>query len=238
MSVEEAEDCLDTFCLVAKWGDMSARGIGDSAHVVLFGREYSDLVRRFLVAQLKREAHGMFGMKSSLMRTSTEGSSSLWPGRVKPKPVLKQQERQESAELAREYWDSFSKMRTVGFFDSKYDARTSWDLCFFEPEHLQEAYGNHFIFRDLRIKDADKSKTEFYLSERWGETMKIKKAQRNGKWLFVHAKEEAFYGEGKAQRVFAIAHKDDDGESCLAPEVYSDHSPKEFAYEFAKEVSR
>ena len=219
-SVEEAEDCLDTFCLVAKWGDMSARGIGDSAHVVLFGREYSDLVRRFLVAQVKRETNSTFKFKSSLMKTSTE------------------YERQESAELAREYWDSFSKMRTVGFFDSKYDARTSWDLCFFEPEHLQETYGNHFIFRDLRIKDADKSKTEFYLSERWGETMKIKKAQRNGKWLFVHAKEEAFYGEGKAQRVFAIAHKDDDGESCLAPEVYSDHSPKEFAYEFAKEVSQ
>ena len=220
MSVEEAEDCLDTFCLVAKWGDMSARGIGDSAHVVLFGREYSDLVRRFLVAQVKRETNSTFKFKSSLMKTSTE------------------YERQESAELAREYWDSFSKMRTVGFFDSKYDARTSWDLCFFEPEHLQETYGNHFIFRDLRIKDADKSKTEFYLSERWGETMKIKKAQRNGKWLFVHAKEEAFYGEGKAQRVFAIAHKDDDGETCLAPEVYSDHSPKEFAYEFAKEVSK
>ena len=219
-SVEEAEDCLDTFCLVAKWGDMSARGIGDSAHVVLFGREYSDLVRRFLVAQVKRETNSTFKFKSSLMKTSTE------------------YERQESAELAREYWDSFSKMRTVGFFDSKYDARTSWDLCFFEPEHLQETYGNHFIFRDLRIKDADKSKTEFYLSERWGETMKIKKAQRNGKWLFVHAKEEAFYGEGKAQRVFAIAHKDDDGETCLAPEVYSDHSPKEFAYEFAKEVSQ
>ena len=220
MSVEEAEDCLDTFCLVAKWGDMSARGIGDSAHVVLFGREYSDLVRRFLVAQVKRETNSTFKFKSSLMKTSTE------------------YERQESAELAREYWDSFSKMRTVGFFDSKYDARTSWDLCFFEPKCLQETYGNHFIFRDLRIKNADKSKTEFYLSERWGETMKIKKAQRNGKWLFVHAKEEAFYGEGKAQRVFAIAHKDDDGESCLAPEVYSDHSPKEFAYEFAKEVSK
>ena len=219
-SAEEAEDCLDTFCLVAKWGDMSARGIGDSAHVVLFGREYSDLVRRFLVAQVKRETNSTFKFKSSLMKTSTE------------------YERQESEELAGEYWDSFSKMRTVGFFDSKYDARTSWDLCFFEPEHLQETYGNHFIFRDLRIKDADKSKTEFYLSERWGETMKIKKAQRNGKWLFVHAKEEAFYGEGKAQRVFAIAHKDDDGESCLAPEVYSDHSPKEFAYEFAKEVSQ
>jgi len=219
-SVEEAEDCLDTFCLVAKWGDMSARGIGDSAHVVLFGREYSDLVRRFLVAQVKRETNSTFKFKSSLMKTSTE------------------YERQESAELAREYWDSFSKMRTVGFFDSKYDARTSWDLCFFEPKCLQETYGNHFIFRDLRIKDADKSKTEFYLSERWGETMKIKKAQRNGKWLFVHAKEEVFYGEGKAQRVFAIAHKDDDGESCLAPEVYSDHSPKEFAYEFAKEVSQ
>ena len=219
-SVEEAEDCLDTFCLVAKWGDMSARGIGDSAHVVLFGREYSDLVRRFLVAQVKRETNSTFKFKSSLMKTSTE------------------HEHQESEELAGEYWDSFSKMRTVGFFDSKYDARTSWDLCFFEPEHLQETYGNHFIFRDLRIKDADKSKTEFYLSERWGETMKIKKAQRNGKWLFVHAKEEAFYGEGKAQRVFAIAHKDDDGETCLAPEVYSDHSPKEFAYEFAKEVSK
>ena len=219
-SVEEAEACRDTFCLVAKWGDMSARGIGDSAHVVLFGREYSDLVRRFLVAQVKRETNSTFKFKSSLMKTSTE------------------YERQESEELAGEYWGLFSKMRTVGFFDSKYDARTSWDLCFFEPEHLQETYGNHFIFRDLRIKDADKPKTEFYLSERWGETMKIKKAQRNGKWLFVHAKEEAFYGEGKAQRVFAIAHKDDDGESCLAPEVYSDHSPKEFAYEFAKEVSK
>ena len=219
-SVEEAEACRDTFCLVAKWGDMSARGIGDSAHVVLFGREYSDLVRRFLVAQVKRETNSTFKFKSSLMKTSTE------------------YERQESEELAGEYWGLFSKMRTVGFFDSKYDARTSWDLCFFEPEHLQETYGNHFIFRDLRIKDADKSKTEFYLSERWGETMKIKKAQRNGKWLFIHAKEEAFYGEGKAQRVFAIAHKDDDGESCLAPEVYSDHSPKEFAYEFAKEVSK
>jgi len=216
---EDEEDCLDTFCLVAKEGDMSARGMGDSAHVILFGREYSDLVTSFLIAQLKWEAHGMFGMKSALMRTSTE------------------EERQESTERSDEYYDLFSKMKTVGFFDSKYDARTSWDLRFFEPEVIEEQYGKHFVFRDLRIKDADKSKTEFYLSERWGETMKIRKAQRNGKWLFVHAKEETFYGEGKAQRVFVIAHKDDEGESCLAPEVFSDYSPKEFACEFAREVA-
>ena len=216
---EDKEDCLDTFCLVAKSGDMSARGIGDNAHVILFGREYFDLVTSFLITQLKWEAHGMFGMKSALMRTFTE------------------EERQESTERSDEYYDLFSKMKTVGFFDSKYDARTSWDLCFFEPEVIEEQYGKHFVFRDLRIKDADKSKTEFYLSERWGETMKIRKAQRNGKWLFVHAKEETFYGEGKAQRVFVIAHKDDEGESCLAPEVFSDYSPKEFACEFAREVA-
>ena len=94
-SVKEAEACLDTFCLVAKWGDMSARGIGDSAHVVLFGREYDDLVRRFLVAQVKRETNSTFKFKSSLMKTSTE------------------YERQESEELAGEYWGLFSKMRTV-----------------------------------------------------------------------------------------------------------------------------
>ena len=162
----------------------------------------------------------MFGFKYSLEGTTTKEQS------------------QKSQQLRNNYYDLFSKMRTVGFFDSKYDARTSWDLCFFEPEVIQEQYGKHFVFRDLRIKDADKSKTEFYLSERWGETMKIRKAQRNGKWLFVHAKEETFYGgkAGKAQRVFVIAHKDDEGESCLAPEVYSDYSPKEFACEFAREV--
>ena len=215
---EDKEDCLDTFCLVAKEGDMSARGIGDSAHVILFGREYFDLVTSFLVAQVKREAIAMFGFKYSLEGTTTKEQS------------------QKSQQLRNNYYDLFSKMKTVGFFDSKYDARTSWDLCFFEPEVIQEQYGKHFVFRDLRIKDADKSKTEFYLSERWGETMKIRKAQRNGKWLFVHAKEETFYGEGKAQRVFVIAHKDDEGESCLSPEVYSDYSPKEFACEFAKEV--
>ena len=218
MNEDKAEDCLDTFCLVAKSGDMSARGIGNSAHVILFGREYSDLVTSFLIAQLKWEAEGMFGMKSSLMRTFTE------------------EERQESIKRSDDYYDLFRKMRTVGFFDSKYDARTSWDLCFFEPEIIQKQYGKHFVYRDLRIKDADKSKTEFYLSERWGEDMKIKKAQRNGKWLFVHAKESTFYGEGKAQRVFVIAHKDDEGETCFAPEVYSDYSPKEFACEFAREV--
>ena len=87
------------------------------------------------------------------------------------------------------------------------------------------------------MKDTDKSKTEFYLSERWGEDIKIDKAQKNAKWLFIHTKEKTFYGKGKAKRVFAIPHKDDDGKSCLAPEVYSDYATKEFIDEFAGEIT-
>ena len=32
---EEKEDTLETFCLVAKYGDMSAHGMGDTAHVII-----------------------------------------------------------------------------------------------------------------------------------------------------------------------------------------------------------
>ena len=50
---EEQEDTLETFCLVAKYGDMSAHGMGDTAHVIIFNREYSDVVTNFLIAQVK-----------------------------------------------------------------------------------------------------------------------------------------------------------------------------------------
>ena len=175
---EEKEDTLETFCLVAKYGDMSAHGMGDTAHVIIFNREYSDVVTNFLIAQVKRETDQSFRLNSLMMKTSKEDE-----------------------------WQKSNKL------DGKFE-----------------------IVRDLRVKDTDKSKTEFYLSERWGEDIKINKAQKNAKWLFIHANKKTFYGEGKANRVFAIAHKDDDGEPCLAPEVYSDYSTKDYIREFLGEI--
>ena len=216
---EEKEDILETFCLVAKYGDMSAHGMGDTAHVIIFNREYSDVVTNFLIAQVKKETDQSFRMNSRLMKTA------------------KEYEWQKFYKLDDEYYDYFNKLRSIGFFTSKYDARTSWDLCYYEPEFIEQTYGKFEIIRVLRVKDTDKSKTEFYLSERWGEDIKIDKAQKNAKWLFIHTKEKTFYGEGKAKRVFAIPHKDDDGKSCLAPEVYSDYATKEFIDEFAGEIT-
>ena len=215
---EEKEDTLETFCLVAKYGDMSAHGMGDTAHVIIFNREYSNVVTNFLIAQVKRETDQSFRLNSLIMKTS------------------KEDEWQKSNKLDDEYYDYFNKLRSIGFFTSKYDARTSWDLCYHEPEFIEQTYGKFEIVRDLRVKDTDKSKTEFYLSERWGEDIKIDKAQKNAKWFFIHASKKTFYGEGKANRVFAIAHKDDDGEPCLAPEVYSDYSTKDYIREFVRET--
>lgn len=217
---EEKEDILETFCLVAKYGDMSEHGIGDTAHVIIFNREYSDVVTNFLIAQVKRETDQFFRLNSKLMKTAKEDKYGY----------------EKSYKLDDEYYDYFNKLRSIGFFTSKYDARTSWDLCYHEPEFIKQTYGKFKIVRDLRVKDIDKSKTEFYLSERWGGDIKIDKAQKNAKWLFVHANKKTFYGEGKAKRVFAIPHKDDDGESCVAPEVYSDYSTKDYIREFVREI--
>ena len=129
---EEQEDTLETFCLVAKYGDMSAHGMGDTAHVIIFNREYADMVTNFLIAQVKRETDQSFRLNSLIMKTS------------------KKDEWQKSNKLDDEYYDHFNKLRSIGFFTSKYDARTSWDLCYHEPEFIEQTYGKFEIVRDLR----------------------------------------------------------------------------------------
>jgi hypothetical protein len=204
-----------SFCLVAVSGDMSSKGMSDASSVIVFNSEYRDLVTKFLIAQAKRNAVNMFNIDLILTGGLTD------------------EQRIESETVKAEYYNLFQELKNIGFFSSKYDARTEWELTIFEDDELDQ-YGKYKIDADLRVVEAEKSETQTNLSERWGKEIKIQKAYRNDKWYFIHAKESSFYNSKSSKvRIFTIPRLTDDGENCFSAEIYSDHLPKTFNYAIA-----
>lgn len=204
-----------SFCLVAVSGDMSSKGMSDTSSVIVFNSEYRDLVIKFLIAQAKRNAVNMFNVDLILTGGLTD------------------EQRIESEAVKAEYYNLFQELKNIGFFSSKYDARTEWELTIFEDDELDQ-YGKYKIDADLRVVEVEKSETQTNLSERWGKEIEIQKAYKNDKWYFVHAKESNFYNtKSNKVRIFTIPRLTDDGEKCFSAEIYSDHLPKAFNYAIA-----
>jgi len=204
-----------SFCLVAVSGDMSSKGMSDTSSVIVFNSEYRDLVTKFLIAQAKRNAVNMFNVDLILTGGLTD------------------EQRIESEAVKAEYYNLFQELKNIGFFSSKYDARTEWELTIFEDDELDQ-YGKYKIDADLRVVEVEKSETQTNLSERWGKKIEIQKAYKNDKWYFVHAKESNFYNtKSNKVRIFTIPRLTDDGEKCFSAEIYSDHLPKAFNYAIA-----
>lgn len=204
-----------SFCLVAVSGDMSSKGMSDTSSVIVFNSEYRDLVTKFLIAQAKRNAVNMFNVDLILTGGLTD------------------EQRIESEAVKAEYYNLFQELKNIGFFSSKYDARTEWELTIFEDDELDQ-YGKYKIDADLRVIEVEKSETQTNLSERWGKEIEIQKAYKNDKWYFVHAKESNFYNTKSSKvRIFTIPRLTDDGEKCFSAEIYSDHLPKAFNYAIA-----
>ena len=204
-----------SFCLVAVSGDMSSKGMSDTSSVIVFNSEYRDLVTKFLIAQAKRNAVNMFNVDLILTGGLTD------------------EQRIESEAVKAEYYNLFQELKNIGFFSSKYDARTEWELTIFEDDELDQ-YGKYKINADLRVIEVEKSETQTNLSERWGKEIEIQKAYKNDKWYFVHAKESNFYNtKSNKVRIFTIPRLTDDGEKCFSAEIYSDHLPKAFNYAIA-----
>jgi hypothetical protein len=201
-----------SFCLVAVSGDMSSKGMSDTSSVIVFNSEYRDLVTKFLIAQAKRNAVNMFNVDLILTGGLTD------------------EQRIESETVKTEYYNLFQELKNIGFFSSKYDARTEWELTIFEDDELDQ-YGKYKIDADLRVVEVEKSEAQTNLSERWGKEIEIQKAYKNDKWYFVHAKESNFYNtKSNKVRIFTIPRLTDDGEKCFSAEIYSDHLPKTFNY--------
>jgi len=204
-----------SFCLVAVSGDMSSKGMSDTSSVIVFNSEYRDLVTKFLIAQAKRNVVNMFNVDLILTGGLTD------------------EQRIESEAVKAEYYNLFQELKNIGFFSSKYDARTEWELTIFEDDELDQ-YGKYKIDADLRVVEVEKSETQTNLSERWGKKIEIQKAYKNDKWYFVHAKESNFYNtKSNKVRIFTIPRLTDDGEKCFSAEIYSDHLPKAFNYAIA-----
>ena len=204
-----------SFCLIAVSGDMSSKGMSDTSSVIVFNSEYRDLVTKFLIAQAKRNVVNMFNVDLILTGGLTD------------------EQRIESEAVKAEYYNLFQELKNIGFFSSKYDARTEWELTIFEDDELDQ-YGKYKIDADLRVVEVEKSETQTNLSERWGKKIEIQKAYKNDKWYFVHAKESNFYNtKSNKVRIFTIPRLTDDGEKCFSAEIYSDHLPKAFNYAIA-----
>jgi len=201
-----------SFCLVAVNGDMSSKGMSDTASVIVFNSEYREIVTKFLIAQAKRNAVYMFNMALPLSGTLLEN------------------QRVELDATKEEYYDLFQELKNIGFFSSKYDARTDWEVTIYEDEEL-ESYGKYKIVADLRVVEVKKSEAQTNLSERWGQDIKIQKAYKNDKWYFVYAKESVFYNSKSNEiKIFTIPRLTDDGEKCFSAEIYSDHPTDTFNY--------
>ncbi len=204
-----------SFCLVAVNGDMSNNGMSDTASVVIFNHEYREIVTKFLIAQAKRNAVNMFNVDLILSGTLSEDQ---------PKELDATKE---------EYYSLFQELKNIGFFSSKYDARTDWEVTLYECDEL-ESYGKYKIVADLRVVEVKKSEAQTNLSERWGQDIKIQKAYKNDKWYFVHAKESVFYNSKSNKiRIFTIPRLTDDDEKCFSAEIYSDHPADTFNYAIA-----
>tara|TARA_R110002020_G_scaffold138162_5_gene307958 strand:- start:144 stop:488 length:345 start_codon:yes stop_codon:yes gene_type:complete len=97
---------MNKFCLVSVSGDMSKNGMGYKNTVYLFRKEDKKYIDDFLKAQLDYHLHCY---------------SDHLGNDIRPYKNLNK---------------AFKKLKDIGFFTSKYDFRTQWDLS--ELSEIQE----------------------------------------------------------------------------------------------------
>jgi len=107
---------INQLCLVSTSGDMSARGMTDTNTVYKFDDCHKKSVDDFLRKQLEWK----------LYRFSSEFFEDL-----------KNPDCRESEEALGEYYNAYMKLKDLGIFTCKYDARTSWDLAHFSEDELE-----------------------------------------------------------------------------------------------------
>ena len=99
--------------LVAVSGDCSAQGMGDIAEVIPVDSKHNKIIKQFLMAKYEQDIELRY-----------------W----KPKTEL-------NPKYIDNYYKCFEKLKDVGIFNNKYQARTDWELMFHsELEELDYKY--------------------------------------------------------------------------------------------------
>ena len=99
--------------LVAVSGDCSAQGISNTAEVIPVDSKHNKIIKQFLMAKYEQDIELRY-----------------W----KPKTEL-------NPKYIDNYYKCFEKLKDVGIFDNKYQARTEWELMFHsELEELDYKY--------------------------------------------------------------------------------------------------
>tara|TARA_Y100000310_G_scaffold73136_1_gene69294 strand:- start:404 stop:835 length:432 start_codon:yes stop_codon:yes gene_type:complete len=99
--------------LVAVSGDCSAQGICSTAEVIPVNMKHKKIIKQFLMAKYEQDIELRY-----------------W----KPKTEFNQK-------YLHNYYKCFEKLKDVGIFDNKYQARTDWELMFTsELEELDYKY--------------------------------------------------------------------------------------------------
>ena len=94
--------------LVAVGGDCSAQGISNTAEVIPVDSKHNKIIKQFLMAKYEQDIELRY-----------------W----KPKTEL-------NPKYIDNYYKCFEKLKDVGIFNNKYQARTDWELMF--PSELEE----------------------------------------------------------------------------------------------------
>ena len=94
--------------LVAVSGDCSAQGISNTAEVIPVDSKHNKIIKQFLMAKCEQNIELRY-----------------W----KPKTEL-------NPKYIDNYYKCFEKLKDVGIFNNKYQARTDWELMF--PSELEE----------------------------------------------------------------------------------------------------
>jgi len=94
--------------LVAVSGDCSAQGISNTAEVIPVDSKHNKIIKQFLMAKYEQDIELRY-----------------W----KPKTEL-------NPKYIDNYYKCFDKLKDVGIFNNKYQARTDWELMF--PSELEE----------------------------------------------------------------------------------------------------
>ena len=94
--------------LVAVSGDCSAQGISNTAEVIPVDSKHNKIIKQFLMAKYEQDIELRY-----------------W----KPKTEL-------NPKYIDNYYKCFEKLKDVGIFNNKYQARTDWELMF--PSELEE----------------------------------------------------------------------------------------------------
>ena len=99
--------------LVAVGGDCSAQGISNTAEVIPVDSKHNKIIKQFLMAKYEQDIELRY-----------------W----KPKTEL-------NPKYIDNYYKCFEKLKDVGIFNNKYQARTDWELMFHsELEELDYKY--------------------------------------------------------------------------------------------------